>query len=743
VTPLAPSRNIAARMGRWSANHWKTATFGWLAFVLAAFAIGNALGTKQIDTDKSGNGESGHVTAVLADEFKQSAQETVLVQSPSRTVGDPSFRATVRDVETRLAKLPYVRDIRSPYVAGNEGQISSDRRSAIVQFKLRGTDADASERDVVHVEAAVAALDKAHPGYTIGEFGDASADKALNDAVGKDFAKAGILSIPVTLIVLVVAFGALIAAGLPILLALTGVFATLGLLAIPSRLIPMDQDAAVIVLLIGLAVGVDYSLFYLKREREERDRGAGPRAALDAAAATSGRSVLISGLTVMIAMAGMFFTGDKSFKSFGLATMMVVAVAVLGSLTVLPALLARAGDKIHRGRIPFVHRLARRGGREPRVWGAILDRVLRRPVVSAALAAGVLLALAAPALHLHTNQPGIDTFPKSLSVMKTYDRLEKAFPGEQVPALVMVKTDDVASPAATKAIKALERQALATGEFNGPTTVDTNARGTVAVIALPINGNGTDAASSHAVRTLRDDIVPATVGKLPNSDVGVGGFTAESDDFNTQMKHAAPYVFGFVLAFAFILLLLSFRSIVIAVKAVVLNLLSVAASYGLLVLVFQDGWGKGLLGFSETGGVVAFLPILLFVILFGLSMDYHVFILSRVREAFDRGMTTDEAVAHGIKTTASVVTSAALVMVGVFSIFATLQFMFLKQFGVGLAAAVLIDATIVRAVLLPATMKLLGDWNWYLPRWLEWLPQVKHETEAPAQPEAAPARLAA
>ena len=668
----------------------------------------------------------------------------MLVQSTSRTVDDPAFRTAVQDVATRLAAMPQVRDVRSPFVAGGQGQISPDRRSALVQFKLRGTDETVSERDVVPVEAAVADLAKQHPGLTIGEFGDASAGKALNDAVGKDFAKAGLLSIPVTLVVLVVTFGALIAAGLPILLALTGVFATIGLLAIPSQLIPMDQDAAVIVLLIGLAVGVDYSLFYLKREREERERGRGPRAALEAAAATSGRSVLISGLTVMIAMAGMFFTGDKSFESFGLATMMVVAVAVLGSLTVLPALLARMGDKVHRGRVPFVHRLARPQG-ESRVWGAILDRVLRRPLLSAALSAGVLVALAAPAIHLHTNQPGLDTFPKNLSVMKTYDKLQKAFPGDQVPALVMVKTDDVASPAATKAIVALQRQAIATGEFNNPTRVDTNAQGTIATISLPINGNGTDAASSHAVRTLRTSVIPATVGALPNADVGVAGFTAESDDFNTQMKAAAPYVFGFVLAFAFILLLLSFRSIVIATKAVILNLLSVAAAYGVLVLVFQDGWGKGLLGFSSTGGIVAFLPILLFVILFGLSMDYHVFILSRVREAFDRGMSTDEAVAHGIKSTAGVVTSAAIVMVGVFSIFATLDFMFLKQFGVGLAAAVLIDATIVRAVLLPATMKLLGNANWYLPRWLEWLPQLQHEGAAPAPAAApdAPARLAA
>ena len=553
MTSLAPSRNIAARMGRWSANHWKSATFGWLAFVVAALAIGNVLGTKNIDQAKSGSGESGHVRAVLADEWKQSAAETVLIQSTRGTIDTPAFRTAVQDVAIRLANMPQVRDVRSPLTPGDEGQISPDRHSALVQFKLRGTDETASEKDVAPVEAAVAQLGKTHPDVFIGQFGDASAGKALNDAVNKDFAKAGLLSIPVTLIVLVIAFGALIAAGLPLLLALTGVFATIGLLAIPSRLIPMDQDASVIVLLIGLAVGVDYSLFYLKREREERKAGRSERAALEAAAATSGRSVLISGLTVMIAMAGMFFTGDKSFESFGLATMMVVAVAVLGSMTVLPALLARVGDKIHRGRIPFVHRMARSDG-EPRVWGAILDRVLRRPVLSAALSAGVLVALAVPALHLHTAQPGFDTFPKSLTVMETYTKIQKAFPGDQIPAVVMVKTDDVAAPAAAKAIADLQRTAIATGEFAKPTRVDTNEQGTIATVLLPIAGNGTDATSSHAVKTLRDTVIPATVGKLDKADVGVAGVTAESDDFNTQMKGAAPYVFGFVLAFAFVLL---------------------------------------------------------------------------------------------------------------------------------------------------------------------------------------------
>jgi uncharacterized membrane protein YdfJ with MMPL/SSD domain len=330
--------------------------------------------------------------------------------------------------------------------------------------------------------------------------------------------------------------------------------------------------------------------------------------------------------------------------------------------------------------------------------------------------------------------PGPETFPKSIPVMKVYDEMQESFPGGGIPALVMVKVDDTSAADVRTAIAKLRHDAVATGQFHEPTSVTVNPQGTIALVSLPIAGSGTDTASTQALQTLRDDVVPTSVGTLPGSDVGVAGLAANSVDFNSQMKHAAPFVFAFVLAFAFVLLLITFRSIVIAVKAVVLNLLSVAAAYGVLVLIFQHGWGKGLLGFEYTGGVVAFLPMFLFVILFGLSMDYHVFILSRIREAYDRGMSTEDAVAHGIKSTASVVTSAAIVMVGVFSIFGTLSFLFLKEFGIGLAAAVLIDATIVRAVLLPAVMKLLGDANWYLPRWLDWLPHVRHGLQAQPDP---------
>jgi RND superfamily putative drug exporter len=422
--------------------------------------------------------------------------------------------------------------------------------------------------------------------------------------------------------------------------------------------------------------------------------------------------------------------------------MLVVAVAVLGSLTVLPALLSRLGDKIDKGRVPFVHRLRRKSG-EGRMWNAILTRVLRRPALSAGIATALLVALALPALQMHAAKPSPEMFPPNLKATKAFTKMNDAFPNGNsvIPAQVMVKTDDLKTPRAQQAIADLQTQALATGKFKTPTEVETNPQGTIALVTLPVIGKGTgdDARSKAAVEQLRNTIIPATVGQIDGADIGVIGGAADGSDFDAQMKKAAPFVFAFVLGFAFLLLLVTFRSVVVAAKAVILNLLSVAAAYGALVLVFQHGWFKGLLGFEYTGGIFGFLPIFLFVILFGLSMDYHVFILSRVREAYDRGMSSDEAVAHGIKSTAGVVTSAATVMVGVFAIFASLQFIFLKQFGVGLAVAILIDATIVRAVLLPATMKLLGDRNWYLPRWLEWLPKVEHEAAPVTRLDPAPA----
>ena len=538
-----------------------------------------------------------------------------------------------------------------------------------------------------------------------------------------------------------IAFGALVAAGIPLLLALTAVFATFGLVALPSQIFPVANEAPALVLLIGLAVGVDYTMFYLRREREERAAGRSERAALEAAAATSGRSVLISGLTVITAMAGMFLTGDKVFASFGVATILVVAIAMLGSLTVLPALLSRLGDKVDRVRIPFVSRLRRDDG-EGRIWGGIVDRVMRRPGLSALLAGGLLVVLALPALQLRMAKPSVDTFPKSLPVVQTYDRMQKAFPGEALPANVVVRAPDVNAPTMKAAIGRLEQRALASGRMYEPITVDVNEAGTVADITVPIEGKGADAESNASLAVLRNEIVPTTVGALPDAEVGVTGLTAQWIDGTDEIKASLPPVVAFVLVFAFLLMLVAFRSPVIAAKAIVLNLLSVGAAYGVLVLVFQHGVGKGLLGFSSTAGIEPVVPLLLFVILFGLSMDYHVFLLSRIREAVQGGASTEEAVSHGIKTTAGVVTSAAIVMVFVFGVFIALSLLFFKQFGVGLAVAILIDATIVRGVLLPASMKLLGDWNWYLPSWLEWLPRFD-VSDAEALPETKPTPVSA
>jgi uncharacterized membrane protein YdfJ with MMPL/SSD domain len=715
--------NLAARMGRWSADHWKIATFGWLAFVVVAFGLAGLAGTSTIDPNAPGPGESGRMDRILDAGFKRPAGESVLVQSRSLTVSDPAMNAAIEDVVARVSKVDVVRNVRSPLDPGNAGQVAPDGRAALVEFKIAG-DADDAADKIGPVLDRVDAAKQAHPGLFIGEFGDASAQKGVEDAYGDDLGKAGALSLPVTLIILVLAFGALVAAGIPLLLALTAVFATFGLIALPSQVVPVAFEAPAMVLLIGLAVGVDYSMFYLKRERQERAAGRSPDAALAVAAATSGRSVLISGLTVMTAMAGMFLTGNSTFASLALATILVVGVAVLGSLTVLPALLSRLGDNVDRLRVPLVARL-RRDDTEGRFWGAIVDRVLRRPALSAALAGGLMLALAAPTLGLRLAPQGAESFPKSLEVIKTYDRMQQAFPGSALPAEVVVQAPDVNAPALQEAIRQLEQRALASGRAFDPITVEVNRQGTVADITVPIAGNGTDAASNAAFHLLREEIVPATVGALPDTEAGVTGLTAAWKDQADELKSNLAPVVAFVLALAFVLMLVAFRSIVIAVKAIVLNLLSVAAAYGVLVLVFQHGVGKGLLGVSSADGIEAVVPLLLFVILFGLSMDYHVFILSRIRETFDRGATMDDAVAHGIKSTAGVVTSAAVVMVFVFAVFGTLSMPFFKQFGVGLAAAILIDATIVRAVLLPATMKLLGEWNWYLPRWLEWLPRFE------------------
>jgi uncharacterized membrane protein YdfJ with MMPL/SSD domain len=734
MSPLKRSNNIAARMGRWSASHWKTAVFGWLVLVVVAFMLGAKVGTVNIKDDDTGTGQSHRADQILKNGFPEAdpLSEIVLVQSSTRTVDDPEFRATVTDVSRTVEGNPIIKRLKSPLDPGNADQISKDRRSVLVTWDMKGKYDDATKK----IDAIQAAVDKAgerHPGFYVGEAGAVSSGKALDKMFSDQLKLAGERSIPITIIVLLLVFGALVAVGVPLLLALSGVLATVGLVALPSHLVPMDSNVSAVILLIGLAVGVDYSLFYLKREREERAAGKGPRAALEAAAATSGRSVLISGFTVMIAMAGMMFSGDKTYLGFGIATMMVVGIAMLGSLTVLPALLSKLGDRVEKGKIPFLHRLRRDSG-DNRFWKAILTPALRRPGVAAAVAGAALLAMTLPVLHLHTSESGLNALPNSAPTVGTIKKINDAFSDGTIAQTNVAIKGNIDSPETQQAIAALRAKTVAAGLNTGSIELEVNPSHTVARVDIPLVGEGTDAESNAALSKLRNEILPATIGKVDGAEYAVTGTTAQSADQNSLLKRKAPLVFGFVLVFAFLLLLITFRSIVIALKAIVLNLLSVGAAYGVLIAIFQWGWGESLLGFESNGGIASWLPIFMFVILFGLSMDYHVFILSRVREAFDRGLKTEDAVAHGITTTAGVVSSAALVMVGAFAVFALMPILDMKEMGIGLAAAVLIDATIVRAVLLPATMKLLGDWNWYLPKWLQWLPRLEHE----AAPQAAP-----
>ena len=742
MSPLKHSNNLAARMGRWSANHWKTAVFGWIAFVVASVVLGSAIGTKHLEPTDLAVGEAGRAQELIDSGFPNKADEQseiVLIQSKTATAESPAFKAAIEDVRKTLADFPQVRKLTTPLDRGHGDLISEDRHSAMVQFSPQGT----YEEAIAYIETLESAIDGTaarHPGFEIDELGSASSGKASDEAFGQMLAKAGMIALPLTLVILLVVFGSAVAALVPLLLAISAVVATISLVALPSQLVPVDELIAEVILLIGLAVGIDYSLFYLRREREERAAGRGERAALEAAAATSGRAVLISGITVLIAMAGMFLSGDKTFISFSIGTMMVVAIAMLGSLTVLPALLGKLGDRVEKGCIPLLQRRRRNFG-ESRLWSAILERVLRRPILSAAAAGALLVALTLPAFTLNTATTGIDDI--SIPEVEPLKKLDAAFPGGNEPATVAIKAEDVRTEPVRGATAELKQRALASGQMQAPIELETSRDGTVAVLDIPLAGNGTDATSQAALARLRGDLLPQTLGRLAGVEYAVTGTTALDKDWEASMTRTAPLVFGFVLVFAFLILLASFRSVVVALKAILLNLLSVGAAYGLLVVLFQWGWGEGLLDFQSNGGITPWLPMFLFVILFGLSMDYHVFILSRIREAYDRGLSNEEAVAHGIKSTAGVVTSAAVVMVATFSVFALLPVIDMKEMGVGLAAAVLIDATIVRAVLLPATMKLLGERNWYLPSWLGWLPRLEREAaDGSAEPVPALERAA-
>jgi RND superfamily putative drug exporter len=578
--------------------------------------------------------------------------------------------------------------------------------------------------------AAVARVQAAYPRLTVREAGDASTDRVATAVLGHDYAKARDTSIPLTLILLLGVFGALIAAGIPVLLAGTAVTAAISLLAIPAHWLPVNSGTSEIILVIGMAVGVDYSLFYLRREREERAAGHSRDAALRIAAATSGRAIVISGVTVMIALAGLFLSGVNIFTGISAGTIMVVGVTVLGSLTFLPGLLSWLGPRGDKCGLPWLGRCRERA-RSSRAWAGLAGRVVQHPVAWGGVGVAVLLALGAPALGMRLASPAVD-LPANLPVVRTLAQIQQEFPGSPAPAQVVVTGAGLRGPAVQREVAALAARATATGPIRGPVTASVVDGGRGIVIEVPLAGNGSDRASYAALTELRDRALPDTLGAA-GVTWAVDGTTADAHDLDGALHARTPLVFLTVAGLALLVLLAAFRSLAIPFVSIGLNLLSVGSAYGLVTLIFQDGHLEGPLGFTAYGGIIPWIPLFSFVLLFGLSMDYHVFILSRIRELWAGGQSATEAVVCGIGRTAGVVTSAAVIMVAVFSIFATLSGIDVKMLGVGLAAAVLIDATIVRGVILPAALALLGERAWYLPPWLAWLPGPGrvHRPDAP------------
>jgi len=722
------TRISPGRIGRWSASHPWRALMIWFAFVAGCVAIGAATGTSTLSDGAVGDSARGN--AVMNQQgLWGPPREYAYLHSSAQVSSDPGFAAAVRDVERRITALGLQVSATT----------SADRHSVLVSVTPRQPASPATASDLLAVPERIRAVQRAHPGLTIAETGDISANDAQTRIVNGNLNRVELLAIPVTLLVLLLAFGSLVAALVPLLLGLTAVAAGLGLLGPVSHLFPVQDSAKTVILLIGLAVGVDYALFYVARFRQEQRSGAARPRALQTTFRTSGRTVVISGSIVALAVTGMFIPGLKVLNGIAAGTIAVIACAVVGSVTVLPAVLALLGPKIDAGRIRLPHRLRGPAGR---FWPSLTGRVLRRPVAAACLATALLLALAYPALSLHMAQPSpIALTAPDDPALRTLAAVQATFPGAGEPAYVVVRAPAAARGALARELTRLQALAASDRIAHPPFQVTWNSGHTAAALSLPLTGDGANQTSRQAVATLRGTLIPETLDHVPGAHAYVTGATAQDIDFTGQVHGGLPWAIAFVLVLAFGLLLAAFRSVIVALTAVVLNLLSVAAAYGVLVLVFQHRWAEPVLHFHSNGTITSWLPLFLFVILFGLSMDYHVFILSRVQEAVTGGEPTRLAVRHSITRTAGVITAAALVMVCVFALFGTLSSLDLKQAGVGLAAAVLIDATVIRAVLLPATMTMLGERNWYLPRWLTWLPWLG--LGAPAAGEQAASQAAA
>lgn len=703
---------------------------GWLLFVVLTATLGGMAGLTEPTGAEMSVRDSARATAILQDAgVEEPPAESVMVTGR----GKGGWRTAAADVVRAVEGTGRVKDVQDPLP-------SEDGRAALIGFHMRG-DADSTDvKPVTEVLDAVEKVRVAHrdEGVEIHQYGEASAGKWLDEILGDDFAKAEWTAVPLALGILLVAFGALVAALLPVALAVTAFLAANGILALASSQLHIDEQTNSVMLLMGLAVGVDYCLFYLRRERDERAAGRDAETALRIAAATSGRAVLVSGLTVMVAMAGMFLSGLLLFKGFAVATILVVFIAMLGSVTILPALLSWLGDRVEKGRLRPLGRRNGRAGRRAaaarrgaggRISGTLLRPVLAAPGLFAVAAAVVMLALAAPALGMKTEQLPLEKqMAQDAELRVSAERISETFPGGPSPARVVLKAEDVRSGTTRDALAHFRAALRQDGtHFGKGVRTQVHAGSEVAVVDVPLAGNGTDDASLAALHTLREQLVPDLLEPVAaHGQVYVTGELADSTDFNDQLGDGIVPVFVFITAVTFLLMLVCFRSLPVALASIVLNLLSVGAAYGVMTAVFQHGWGDGLFGTEAVGAIESWMPLFVLVVLFGLSMDYHVFVVSRIREARDRGAGTREAIREGVRATAPAVTGAAVIMIAVFAVFATLSMQDMKQMGVGLAVAVLLDATLVRMVLLPAVMMLLGERNWYLPRWLGWLPRVDH-----------------
>ncbi|HEY7593540.1 MAG TPA: MMPL family transporter [Actinophytocola sp.] len=704
---------LTVRIARWSAEHPWRAIGAWLLFVAICIGAGQVAGTRQADFDDNPKGELATYQSIVDEAgFERPSTENVLITAKDGSLDKNQALAAANDVRQRMDALAEVGRVSDP--------IPSPKGTAVlVNVEMTGS-SDTSEERIQPLLDTTAEAQQSYPDLRIEEVGGASLDKALSATLGQDFQQAELISIPVTLLIMLVVFGALIAAGVPVLLAMSAVGTALGLSALVSHLIPATDNTASMILLIGMAVGVDYSLFYIRREREERAKGAGHVDAVEIAAATSGHAIVVSGIAVTVAMAGMFVTNDIVFSSMAVGTILVVLAAMIGSITVLPALLAKLGRWVDRPRIPFLWRLSMRSDGEPRFWKAVLRPSLRKPKTTLIISGGLLVALAIPAFGMTLNAPSEQDLPRSIPIMQTYDRMTGAFPSTGASHEIAVRVPADQAGAAKSAVDDLLGRIAADPGFahDQPPQVTPAAGGRIVLISAGIPYDGGSARADQSLAELRTTLLPQTIGKVSGAEFAVSGMTAGENDFVDQMKSSLPWVIGFVLLLTLLVMLWAFRAPVIALSAIGLNLLSAGAAYGVLVLVFQHTWAEGLLGFTSNGGITAWLPVMLFVTLFGLSMDYHVFVVSRIREAAAGGLSTREAVATGITRSAGAVTSAAAVMIGVFSIFGSLTTIDMKQMGVGLATAILIDATLIRAVVLPALMVVLGRANWWTPRFL-------------------------